>query len=93
MKNLRNSTLMTAALLALGRYKEAEKEALERFTESCRIRADDDPAAVAVRLRAYREQTAPVVEWYAERSLLRPIPAVGTVEEVARRVHEALPRA
>ena len=32
-------------------------------------RADDDPAAVATRLEAYREQTAPVLAWYesAER--------------------------
>lgn len=92
-----------AAMLAdLGRRLDAvlffdvpDEELLARIEKRRSLdgRADDDPAAVAVRLRAYREQTAPVVEWYAERSLLRPIPAVGTVEEVARRVHEALPRA
>ena len=27
-------------------------------------RADDDPGAVAIRLKAYREQTAPVLAWY-----------------------------
>ena len=27
-------------------------------------RADDDPAAVAIRLEAYRKQTAPVIAWY-----------------------------
>ena len=30
-------------------------------------RADDDPAAVATRLKAYREQTAPVLAWYRAR--------------------------
>lgn len=53
-------------------------------------RADDDPAAVAVRLRAYREQTAPVLEWYARRGGVTHIPAEGSVEEIAHRVREAI---
>ncbi|HEX2218175.1 MAG TPA: adenylate kinase [Gemmatimonadales bacterium] len=53
-------------------------------------RADDDPAAVAIRLRAYREQTAPVLEWYEQRGGVKRIPAVGTVEEIAARVRRAL---
>ena len=55
-------------------------------------RADDDPAAVATRLRAYREQTAPVLEWYEQRGGVSRIPAVGTVEEIAARVRRALGR-
>ncbi len=53
-------------------------------------RADDDPETVAARLRAYREQTQPVLAWYEARGLLRRIPAVGSVEEVAERVKRAL---
>jgi adenylate kinase len=53
-------------------------------------RADDDPTAVATRLRAYREQTAPVLAWYEARGGVRRIPAIGQVEEVARRVRRAL---
>jgi adenylate kinase len=53
-------------------------------------RADDDPAAVATRLSAYRKQTAPVLDWYERRNLLRRIPAVGTVQEIAHRVRKAL---
>ena len=53
-------------------------------------RADDDPAAVATRLRAYRDQTAPVLDWYERRGGVRKIPAVGTVDEIAGRVREAL---
>src|ERR671914_662609 len=34
-------------------------------------RADDDPRAVATRLAAYRKQTAPVLEWYRKRNVLR----------------------
>lgn len=53
-------------------------------------RADDDPAAVATRLRAYREQTAPVLAWYDARGLVRRIRGTGTVDEVAERVRRAL---
>lgn len=53
-------------------------------------RADDDPAAVARRLQAYRASTAPVLDWYEARSGVTRIPAVGSVDEVAERVREAL---
>jgi len=53
-------------------------------------RADDDPAAVATRLRAYREQTAPVLDWYRRRNGVKAVPAVGTVDEIAARVRQAL---
>jgi adenylate kinase len=53
-------------------------------------RADDDPAAVATRLRAYREQTAPVLAWYQQRGVVRRVPAVGSIEEIAARVRQAL---
>ncbi|HEX6432714.1 MAG TPA: adenylate kinase, partial [Gemmatimonadales bacterium] len=53
-------------------------------------RADDDPAAVATRLSAYRKQTAPVLDWYERRNVLRRIPAVGSVQEIAQRVRKAL---
>jgi adenylate kinase len=55
-------------------------------------RADDDPASVATRLRAYREQTAPVLAWYEAKHPVHRIPAVGTIEEIAGRVRRALGR-
>ncbi len=55
-------------------------------------RADDDPAAVAVRLKAYRAQTAPVVAWYEQHGSVKHIPAVGTVDEVSARIRTALGR-
>jgi len=55
-------------------------------------RADDDPAAVERRLKAYREQTAPVLAWYGRRGGVVKIPAVGGVEEIAGRVRKAVGR-
>ena len=53
-------------------------------------RADDNPTALATRLSAYRQQTAPVLDWYQARNLLRRIPAVGSVQEIADRVRKTL---
>ena len=69
-----------------------DAEILDRLDKRRTIeaRADDDPAAVATRLRAYREQTAPVLDWYDARGLVRRVPGLGTVDEVAERVRRAL---
>ena len=53
-------------------------------------RNDDRPDAVATRLRAYHEQTAPLLGYYRERKLLRPIDATGTPNEVERAIRDAL---
>jgi adenylate kinase len=55
-------------------------------------RADDAPEAVARRLRAYREQTAPVLSWYEARGGVVRIPGTGTVQEIAARIEAALGR-
>lgn len=55
-------------------------------------RADDDPKAVATRLKAYREQTAPVLEWYRQRGSVHLIQAVGAVDDIATRVRAILGR-
>jgi len=53
-------------------------------------RPDDRPEAVATRLRVYTEQTAPLLEYYRARGVLRPIDASGSPEEVAVRLRRAL---
>ena len=55
-------------------------------------RADDDPAAVANRLRAYREQTAPVIDWYEHHGGVTRVEAEGSVAEIAARVLQAVSR-
>jgi adenylate kinase len=73
-------------------FDVSDEEILARLERRRSIegRADDDPGAVATRLRAYREQTAPVLAWYEARGGVRRIPAVGTIEEIAERVRRAL---
>lgn len=68
----------TAIIERLARRRELE------------TRADDDPSAVAIRLAAYRDLTAPVLAWYAVRGGVTRIDAVGTVDEIAARTLAAV---
>lgn len=53
-------------------------------------RADDDPKAVHRRLQAYREQTAPVLEFYEAKGVVHRLMAGGTVDQVQERVRQTL---
>jgi adenylate kinase len=46
------------------------------------IRPDDREEAIKTRLSAYREQTAPLIEWYGKRGSLATIDGSGTPEAV-----------
>ena len=71
-----------------------DEEILARIARRRTIegRSDDDPVAVERRLAAYRDQTAPVLEWYQGRGGVTRIPATGTVDEIAVRVRAAVGR-
>ncbi len=92
---------VTAVLAEAGRrmdqvlfFDVTDEEILARLDRRRDIegRADDDPAAVSTRLKAYRQQTAPVLDWYRARGGVAVIPAVGTVDAIAERVRQMLGR-
>lgn len=53
-------------------------------------RDDDRPETIRRRLEVYREQTAPLVNFYGERELLVRVDAIGAVEDVTRRALKVL---
>jgi adenylate kinase len=54
-------------------------------------RRDDEPDAVRKRLQVYRDQTSPVIDWYATHGgNIVNIDALGTLEEVEQRMLDAL---
>jgi len=53
-------------------------------------RDDDSPEAVKKRIEVYMQQTEPLVGWYRGRSILTEIDGQGSIEEVARRIVDAL---
>lgn len=55
-----------------------------------RGRADDTEAAIRTRLEIYEEQTAPLIEFYESRGIVKRVAGVGSVDEITDRVLEVL---
>lgn len=53
-------------------------------------RDDDREETITARLKVYEAQTAPLVNYYRERGMLREIDGVGKVDEIRSRVLQAL---
>lgn len=53
-------------------------------------RSDDTPETVRNRIRVYREQTGPLLDYYRDEGLLVTIESEGGIEHVHRKVLEAL---
>jgi len=53
-------------------------------------RDDDRAETISNRLRVYDNQTAPLVSYYRERGLLKSIDGVGKVEDIGKRMIQAL---
>jgi len=55
-------------------------------------RPDDNPATISHRMEVYRQQTAPVLDYYRFRGILTPIDAMGTPDEVFAHIQSAIDR-
>lgn len=55
-----------------------------------RKRADDQEDTIRERLKVYHAQTAPLVEFYEKRGLLKSVAGVGTIEEITQRLLESV---
>jgi adenylate kinase len=66
----------------------AEDELFRRLAG--RGRADDTPDVIRQRLVAYRQQTEPLLDYYAGRGLLKTIDGTGSVDEIFDRARTAL---
>lgn len=54
-------------------------------------RADDNETTITRRLEVYEQQTAPLIEYYRDRGLLRVVDADGELDAVFARLEQALP--
>jgi adenylate kinase len=65
-----------------------EEELLQRLAGRREIegRQDDTDEAIHHRLKVYRRETAPLIAYYRQCSLLRPIHGIGTIDEVFQRI-------
>ena len=53
-------------------------------------RNDDSEETIRTRMGVYRVQTAPLVDYYRKRGILAEVDGLGSIEEVAKRIDEAL---
>jgi len=53
-------------------------------------RSDDSEETIRTRMVEYRTKTAPLIDYYRERGILAEVDGLGSVEEVAKRIEEAL---
>lgn len=68
--------------------KVPEEELFTRLAS--RGRADDNPDTIRNRLVAYRNQTAPLLDYYSKSGLLKSVDGLGTIDEIFARVVEQM---
>jgi adenylate kinase len=68
------------------------EELVARLLNRARIegRSDDNEESIRNRMEVYRRETRPLIDHYRAQGVLREIDAEGSIEEVAKRVEEAL---
>jgi len=69
-----------------------EDELVARLLNRAKLegRSDDNEETIRNRMRVYREKTQPLIDHYAARGVLAEVDGEGDVDEVARRIEEAL---
>jgi adenylate kinase len=92
MKRLtgRRTCSATGKLLNIYFSPKAEIDACKAAGGELVQRADDNEQTIGNRLRVYREQTEPLVQYYQRAGLLRVVEGEGQMDEVYRRLTAAL---
>lgn len=92
MKRLtgRRTCSVTGKVLNIWFSDPAELEASRAAGGELVQRADDNEETIGNRLRVYREQTEPLVQYYRDSGLLREIDGDGSTAEVYARLRAAL---
>lgn len=73
-------------------FKVDVKELIDRLDKRREIegRIDDDPDAIQNRMDVYNRETAPVVGYYRDRSMIEEIDALGSIDQVRERLLESV---
>jgi len=72
---------------------EVDREAVvQRLLKRAQLegRADDNEETIRERMRVYEAQTAPLLDFYGKRDLVVSVDGMGEIDEIGRRVREAL---
>ncbi len=69
-------------------FEVPEDELVQRLLG--RGRADDTEETIRTRLEVYEEQTAPLIEFYEPRGIVKRVLGTGSIEEITSRVLDVL---
>jgi adenylate kinase len=70
--------------------KRIESRILEMRMKGEPLRDDDNPDVLHIRLQAYREQTAPLIDYYDRKRVLRTVNGMAPIEEVTAAIDKVL---
>src|SRR5579872_288392 len=70
--------------------RRIENRIAQMRAQGQQLRPDDNPDVLHRRLTAYRDQTAPLIDYYRSHGLLRSVDGMKTVENVAAQIEWAL---
>jgi len=92
MKRLtgRRTCSKTGQVLNIYFSAPAELEACRKAGGELEQRDDDNEATIRNRLQVYERQTAPLIDYYKKRGLLKQVEATGEVDEVYARFTKAV---
>ncbi len=85
----------TCAKCGEGYHDEFKKPAVEGVCDKCggtefKRRADDNEETVRSRLEAYHAQTAPLVDYYAGKGILKSVDGMAPIDEVTNQIRAVL---
>jgi adenylate kinase len=67
-------------------FARIDKRARETVAAGAAIRADDNPETLKKRIAVYREQTQPILPYYAKASRLKSVDGMAPVDEVTKQL-------
>jgi len=67
--------------------KRIESRIKETLARGEALRKDDDPEVLKTRLEAYRRQTAPLIQYYRDKGLLRAVDGMAPIDEVTAAIN------
>jgi adenylate kinase len=85
----------TCAKCGAGFHDSFQKPITEGVCDKCggtefTRRADDNAETVRSRLKAYNEQTAPIISYYGEKGILKSIDGMKAIDDVTKQMKELI---
>ena len=70
--------------------KRIETRVAEMRARGDSVRADDNPQSFKIRLDAYRDQTAPLIDYYGKKGVMRTVDGMATIGSVSAAIDRTL---